>query len=163
MSSMFREVGSTRLELTELGKRIIHLGRGERGFRQRERQVVHGEISIPPSSPISRVLLSFSLYLADSPPSSLHQTMQQIHGDIVSECPSTFSLLASSDISPVQAIASIYPGKPPSFTHSNGRTLPEEPRRNVHIIAFQGQLVRTRPPCLTILFTDAFSRSCSLS
>jgi len=73
--------------------------------------------------------------------------MQQIHGDIVSECPSTFSLLASSAISPVQAIASFYPDKPPPFTHSNSRTLPEEPWRNVHIIAFQGELaLRTRPP-----------------
>ncbi|KAL7409180.1 class I glutamine amidotransferase-like protein [Mrakia frigida] len=99
------EVGSTRLVLTEMGKKIIW-GEGAEGSGEGNDQS--------------------------------HLTMQQIHGDIVPYCPSTFTLLASSAISPVQAIASFYPGDAPPFTHSHGHTLPEEPWRNVHIIAFQG-------------------------
>ena len=67
--------------------------------------------------------------------------MQQIHGDIVKKCPDSFELLASSELSPVQSFVRFYPDSPddpPAFTHSHGRTLPEEPWRRIHIIAFQG-------------------------
>jgi hypothetical protein len=69
------------------------------------------------------------------------QMMQQIHSDIVTEVPPQFSLLGSSDLTPVQGIVNFYPEDqdPPAFTHSEEDTLPKDPWRRVHIIAFQGK------------------------
>lgn len=66
--------------------------------------------------------------------------MQQIHSDIVTKVPPNFSLLGSSEITPVQGLVSFYEkGKePPAFTHSDAETMPADPWRSVHIIAFQG-------------------------
>nr|XP_019013156.1 uncharacterized protein I206_02653 [Kwoniella pini CBS 10737]OCF51937.1 hypothetical protein I206_02653 [Kwoniella pini CBS 10737] len=66
--------------------------------------------------------------------------MQQIHSDIVTEVPSDFELLGTSEKCPVQGIVAFYPKdkNPPAFTHSHHHTLPSEPWCNIHIIAFQG-------------------------
>jgi len=66
--------------------------------------------------------------------------MQQIHSDIVSKIPPGFELLGSSDICPIQGLVSFYDEEKeaPAFTHSEAHTLPVEPWKRVHIIAFQG-------------------------
>lgn len=65
---------------------------------------------------------------------------QQIHGDICTELPADFELLGSSELTPIQGIAHFYPEgqQPPAFVHSHHHTLPPDPWRRVHIIAFQG-------------------------
>lgn len=70
--------------------------------------------------------------------------MQQIHSDIVHECPEGFELLGSSEKTPVQGIAKFYDSsKPvPAFTHTKGGKSPEAFWQSIHIIAFQGELIK---------------------
>jgi hypothetical protein len=67
--------------------------------------------------------------------------MQQIHSDIATDIPHNFELLGYSEKTPIQGLVKFYDedARPPAFTHSESHTLPAEPWRNVHIIAFQGE------------------------
>ncbi|CDZ96750.1 Predicted glutamine synthetase [Phaffia rhodozyma] len=101
------EVGSTKVNLTKLGKRIIwDLSDDD----EEEGVDVRG-----------------------------HIMMQQIHSDIVREVPENFELLAYSELTPIQGIVNFYDSEDvPPFTHSEAHTLPDDPWRKIHIIAFQG-------------------------
>ncbi|EPQ25925.1 uncharacterized protein PFL1_06599 [Pseudozyma flocculosa PF-1] len=118
MNPKGHEIGSTKLHLTELGKRILHppheVGHeGHEGGAGREARD--------------------------------HIMLQQVHGDIVEgEVPQDFELLAWSDQTPIQAIAHLYPADAeiPKFLHT---TLAEEteagppsPWNRVHVFGIQG-------------------------
>ncbi|KAN0059868.1 hypothetical protein ACQY0O_008442 [Thecaphora frezii] len=71
--------------------------------------------------------------------------VQQVHGDIVqAPIPEGFELLASSDMTPIQAIARFYPEaeEVPGFLHATmaeeTEEGPREPWSRIHIIGIQG-------------------------
>ncbi len=64
--------------------------------------------------------------------------MQQIHSDVVLECPKEFELLGSSDLTPVQAMVNFYDDTPPAFKHTRGGKAADDFRHSIHMIAFQG-------------------------
>lgn len=129
-----REVGSTKVGLTELGQKLIW-----------------GD------SPESKDwLVSFAHIKRNAPEliSSTPQMMQQIHADIVKVVPDDFELLAYSELTPIQGIALLYDEEAqiPLYQHSHEHQLPPDPWKRVHIIAFQGEFQRNTllPSALTI-------------
>lgn len=69
----------------------------------------------------------------------------QIHSDICTSLPSDFTLLASSELSPIQGIAHFYDDdkRPPAFVHSD-EPLPPDPWRRVHMIGSSGRKLSSR-------------------
>lgn len=148
----FREVGSTKVNLTDIGRKIVW---GEDATSLEDvsglpdHVVCHSVCTVPHwsthcdfcTTPFldDAVRYPLSSETHCSTHSILHIT-RQIHSDIVSKLPPNFELLGSSEICPIQGIVSFYEeGKEtPAFTHSHRSTLPAEPWARVHIIAFQG-------------------------
>lgn len=114
-------MGSTKVSLTPLG-----------------RELVWGDA---PESKDYIVSGAFSSSVVSSCNSAPSQMTQQIHADIVHSVPEGFELLGSSELTPVQGLAAMYEEEEerPAFYHSHEKSLPGDPWRSVHIIAFQGE------------------------
>jgi hypothetical protein len=148
----FREVGSTKVNLTDIGRKIVW---GEDATSLDDVSGLPDHVVCHSMCTYPHCPTHFDFYTTPflddavrhplssdthcSTHSILHIT-RQIHSDIVTKLPPDFELLGSSEICPIQGIVSFYEeGKEtPAFTHSHQSTLPAEPWARVHIIAFQG-------------------------
>lgn len=148
----FREVGSTKVDLTDIGRNIVW---GEDATSLEDVSGLPDHVVCHSTCPYLHYPTHCDFYTTPFLDDAVRHPLssdthcvtysilyinRQIHSDIVSKLPPNFELLGSSEICPIQGIVSFYEeGKEtPAFTHSHRSTLPAEPWARVHIIAFQG-------------------------